>query len=141
MIPSDPFVLIEKPMSTKPIAPSFSPSPVPLAAGAALGAVKVVKREAKEPSRMREKVCATCGRTFELEPDQKFFNCPECYRRSLPVRRASRRSEAQILAQITCVECGAVEYLDFVPPDLNATYCHSCFAKRRQELQAARVHT
>jgi protein-arginine kinase activator protein McsA len=128
-------------MCPKPLAPTSCPSPAAVAAGVPLGAVKIVKREIKEPNRNREKVCATCGRTFELEPDQKFFNCPACYRRSLPTRRSSRRSEAQILAQITCVECGTVEYLDFVPPDLHATYCHSCFAKRRQELQAARVHS
>ena len=140
MIVPDPFVLIENPMSPKPVAPTLCPSPATGSAGASLGTVKVVKRAAKEPNPNREKVCATCGRTFELEPDQKFFNCPDCYRRSMPARRPARRSEAQILAQITCVECGTVEYLDFVPPDLHATYCHSCFAKRRQELQAARVH-
>lgn len=140
MIVPDPFVLIEKTMSTKSLAPTLSPSPAPVSAGASLGAVKIQKREVKEPNRLREKVCATCGRTFELEPEQKFFNCPHCYRKSLPVRRPARRSEAQILAQITCVECGTVEYLDFVPPDVHATYCHTCFAKRRQELQAARVH-
>ena len=128
-------------MSSKPIVPSLSPpNPLVPAAAQGPGTVKIQKREAKEPSRLREKVCATCGRTFALEPDQKFFNCPECYRKSLPPRRPARRSEAQILTQITCVECGTVEYLDFVPADIHATYCHSCFAKRRQELHAARVH-
>lgn len=128
-------------MSLKPSAPTLPP---PTAAGnpAAhqVGMVKIQKREVKAPNPMREKVCATCGRTFELTPDQKFYNCPYCYRKTQPVRKPARRSEAQILAQITCVECGAVEYLDFVPPDRHATYCHACFAKRRQELQAARLH-
>jgi protein-arginine kinase activator protein McsA len=104
------------------------------------GAVQNQKREVKEPSNQREKVCATCGQTFTLTPDQKFFNCPNCYRKAQPVRKPVRKSEAQILTQITCMECGAVEYLDFVPPDVHTTYCHACFTKRRQELQASRLH-
>jgi len=104
------------------------------------GTVKIQKREVKEPSNQREKVCATCGQTFTLTPDQKFFNCPNCYRKAQPVRKPVRKSEAQILTQITCMECGAVEYLDFVPPDVHTTYCHACFTKRRQELQASRLH-
>ena len=106
-----------------------------------MGVVKIQKREAKEASNLREKVCASCGQTFELTPDQKFFNCPNCYRKAQPVRKPARKSEAQILTQITCVECGTVEYLDFVPPDVHATYCHACFSKRRQDLQASRLHT
>jgi CxxC-x17-CxxC domain-containing protein len=120
------------------------PPPPPPASAAANaqgpGSVKIVKREVKEASNLREKVCATCGRTFELTPDQKFFNCPHCHRKSQPIRKPARKSDAQILTQITCMECGTVEYLDFVPTDVNATYCNSCFSKRRQELQAARLH-
>jgi hypothetical protein len=51
------------------------------------------------------------------------------------VRKPARKSDAQILTQITCMECGTVEYLDFVPPDVHA------FSKKRQELQASRLHT
>jgi len=112
-----------------PQQPSTSP---------AAGVVKVQKRVAKEPSPLREKLCAVCGRPFELSAEQKFFICPDCHRKAQPPRKPARRNEAQILTQITCVECGAVEYLDFVPPDMHATYCHACFAKRRQEIQAAR---
>jgi len=126
-------------MSPKPLDPSLPPPSKPLAAQQAW-TVKVQKRVVKEPSNLREKVCSTCGQTFELTPDQKFFNCPHCYRKAQPVRKPVRKSEAQILTQITCVECGTVEYLDFVPPDVHATYCHSCFSKRRQELQASRQH-
>jgi protein-arginine kinase activator protein McsA len=126
-------------MSPKPLDPSLPPPSKPLAAQQA-GTVKVQKRVVKEPSNLREKVCSTCGQTFELTPDQKFFNCPHCYRKAQPVRKQVRKSEAQILTQITCVECGTVEYLDFVPPDVHATYCHACFSKRRQELQASRQH-
>ena len=129
-------------MSPKPPDPTLPPPPgTALANAQGPGTVKVVKREIKEPSNLREKVCATCGRTFELTPDQKFFNCPHCYRKAQPVRKPARKSDAQILTQITCMECGTVEYLDFVPTDVHATYCHSCFTKRRQELQAARLHT
>ena len=128
-------------MSPKLPDPTLPPPPsTALANAQGPGTVKVVKREVKEPSNLREKVCATCGRTFELTPDQKFFNCPHCYRKTQPVRKPARKSEAQILTQITCMECGTVEYLDFVPTDVHATYCHSCFTKRRQELQAARLH-
>ena len=105
------------------------------------GSVKIQKREIKEPSNLREKVCATCGKTFELTPEQKFFNCPYCYKKTQPVRKPARKSDAQILTQITCIECGTVEYLDFVPPDVHATYCHACFSKKRQELQASRQQT
>lgn len=126
-------------MSPKPPEPTLPP-PTSSPTEQRLGSVKIQKREAKAPSNLREKVCATCGRTFELAPDQKFFNCPHCYRKTLPPRRPVRKNEAQILTQITCIECGTVEYLDFVPPDVHATYCHACFTKRRQELHASRPH-
>jgi len=126
-------------MIPKPPDPTI-PHPVNPPVPQLPGAVKIQKREVKEPSNQREKVCATCGQTFTLTPDQKFFNCPNCYRKAQPVRKPVRKSEAQILTQITCMECGAVEYLDFVPPDVHTTYCHACFTKRRQELQASRLH-
>jgi len=142
MIPSDHSDLNEKPMSPKPPDPTLPPpTSSGLLAAQQAGTVKIQKREIKEPTNLREKVCATCGKTFELTPDQKFFNCPHCYRKTQPVRKPARKSEAQILTQITCMECGTVEYLDFVPPDVHATYCHSCFSKKRQELQASRLHT
>ena len=142
MIPSGLSVLIENAMSPKPPDPTRPPpTHSGLLAVQQAGTVKIQKREVKEPTNLREKVCATCGKTFELTPDQKFFNCPHCYRKAQPVRKPARKSEAQILTQITCMECGTVEYLDFVPPDVHATYCHSCFSKKRQELQASRQHT
>ena len=127
-------------MSPKSPDPTIPPPSI-LPAAQLVGVVKIQKREVKEASNLREKVCASCGQTFELTPDQKFFNCPNCYRKAQPVRKPARKSEAQILTQITCVECGTVEYLDFVPPDVHATYCHACFSKRRQDLQASRLHT
>jgi len=128
-------------MSPKTPDPTLPPPPSASSSTAqGLGTIKIQKREIKEPSNLREKVCATCGQTFELTPDQKFFNCPNCYRKNQPVRKPARKSEAQILTQITCMECGTVEYLDFVPTDVHATYCHACFTKKKQEQQASRLH-
>ena len=102
----------------KPLNPPASgPDP------SGIGTVKIQKREAKEPVTTREKLCATCGRTFELTPDQKFFNCPHCYRKAQQVRKPVRKSEAQILTQIICVECGTQEYVDFVPTDPALAFC------------------
>jgi len=120
--------------------PDPTPAPASQPAAGQPGTVKVQKRVPRQPDLSREKLCATCGQTFTVTPDQKFFNCPDCYRKTQPVRKPPRKSEAQILTQITCMVCGAVEYLAFVPTDVNATYCHSCFSKKRQELQAARPH-
>jgi len=129
-------------MSATPAPPPpRDPSEPKALADQPAGTVKVQKREVKVPDGRREKICATCGQTFTLAADEKFFNCPNCYRKTQPVRKAPRKSDAQILTQITCLECGTVEYLDFVPTDVNATYCHSCFSKRKQELQASRPHS
>jgi NMD protein affecting ribosome stability and mRNA decay len=126
-------------MTPKPPDSTVPPQAAQPASGQP-GTVKVQKRVMKEPDPNREKICASCGQPFVVSPDQKYFNCPECYRKAQPVRKAPRKSEAQILTQITCMECGTIEYLDFVPTDLNATYCHSCFSKKRQELQATKSH-
>ncbi|BDU71353.1 hypothetical protein [Mesoterricola silvestris] len=116
------------------------PNPPP-AEPASPGVVKIQKREAKPAVTTREKVCATCGRTFRLSPDEKFFNCPHCYKKTLPARKPARKNEAQILTQITCVECGTQEYVDFVPTDPAAAFCASCFSRRKRELQAQKPHT
>ncbi|WP_306597705.1 hypothetical protein [Geothrix sp. 21YS21S-2] len=115
------------------------PKPPP-AEPASPGVVKIQKREAKPTVTTREKVCATCGRTFRLSPEEKFFNCPHCYKKTQPVRKAVRKNEAQILTQIICVECGTKEYVDFVPTDPAAAFCASCFSRRKRELQAQKPH-
>ena len=127
-------------MTTKRPDPSLPPSRAAKPATGEPGTVKVQKRVLKEPDLNREKLCATCGQPFTVTPDQKFFNCPNCYRKTQPVRKAPRKTDAQILTQITCKACGTVEYLDFVPTDVNATYCSACFTLKRQELQAAIAH-
>ena len=119
----------------KPLPPPASgPDP------SGIGTVKIQKREAKEPVTTREKLCATCGRTFRLAPDEKFFNCPHCYKKTQPAKKPARRNEAQILTQIICVECGTQEYVDFVPPDPAAAYCLACFSRRKRELQVSKNH-
>jgi len=113
-------------------APSEGPNPN--------GTVRVQKREAKAPVATREKICATCGRTFRLAPEEKFFNCPHCFKKTQPVRKAVRNNETQILTQIICVECGTQEYVDFVPTDPALAFCATCFSKRKRELQAQKHH-
>ena len=81
----------------------------------------------------REKLCATCGRPFTLADDQKFFICPQCYQKSLTPRKSPRQGEAQLLIQIHCADCGAEEYVNFVPQDPQTTYCKLCFAKRKRK--------
>ncbi len=105
-----------------------------------LGSVKIQKREAKPAVTTREKICATCGRAFRLAPDEKFFNCPHCYKKTLPVRKPVRKNEAQILTQIVCVECGTQEYVDFVPSDPATAFCAASFSKRKRELQVQKNH-
>jgi RNase P subunit RPR2 len=126
---------------------SPKPSPTPPAGGSdsaapasALGPVKIQKREVKPVVATREKICATCGRAFRLSPDEKFFNCPHCYKKSQPVRKAPRKNEAQILTQITCLECGTQEYVDFVPSDPATALCAACFSVKKRELQAKLNH-
>lgn len=105
------------------------------------GVVLVQKRVASQAPSLREKLCATCGKPFQLEPEQKFFICPDCYRKAQPpAKKSPRRGEAQVLIQIRCMECGTVEYLDFVPPDPAAVYCRACFAKHRREPRPNGTH-
>lgn len=100
------------------------------------GTVMVQKRVMNAEPTPREKLCATCGRPFQLTPDQKYYLCPNCYRKAQPpLKKPVKKGEAQVLIQIHCVECGTEEYLDFVPSDPNATYCRACFSKRRRELK------
>lgn len=121
-------------MSAKKITPSIPLSAPDRPRNAQPGAVMVQKRVANPEPALREKLCATCGKPFQLTPDQKYFICPDCYRKTqAPVRKTVRRGDAQVLIQIRCVECGAEEYLDFVPSDPNATYCRACFSKRKRE--------
>lgn len=97
------------------------------------GQIKLQKREASPTSALREKLCATCGRVFELTPDQKFYDCPECYERKHPGRKPFHRKATQILIQIRCIQCGKTEFLDVQPPDPQAALCKLCFMTKRRE--------
>jgi len=124
-------------MTAKKITPIAASLPAEHPRNAVPGSVMVQKRVANAEPTQREKLCATCGKPFLLTPDQKFYLCPNCYRKAQPPpKRSPRKGEAQVLIQIHCAECGVVEYLDFVPSDPSATYCRACFAKRRRELKS-----
>ena len=71
------------------------PGPVPSTGPNPNGTVKVQKRETKPAVTTREKLCATCGRTFRLAPEEKFFNCPYCYKKTLPVKKTARKAPAK----------------------------------------------
>jgi CxxC-x17-CxxC domain-containing protein len=121
-------------MPSKKITPLAPPPAAESPRNAKPGSVMVQKRVANVEPTLREKLCATCGRPFQLTPDQKYYLCPNCYRKAQPPpKRPPRKGEAQVLIQIHCLECGVEEYLDFVPSDPNATYCRACFSKRRRE--------
>ncbi len=109
---------------------SSPPSDAPTEAR--LGAIRVEKRTPKEPV-LREKLCATCGRPFQLTPEQKFYDCPDCYRKHHPIHKPRRRGGTQVLVQIQCTVCGAREYLDFTPPNPQEALCRTCFARAKRE--------
>ncbi len=123
-------------MPPKKITSSDTPSLADRPRNPQPGSILVQKRQAPVEPALREKLCAGCGKPFQLTPDQKFYMCPDCYRKSMPAPRKSRPGDAQVLIQIQCVECGSTEYLDFVPSDPGKTYCRACFARRKAEGKA-----
>ena len=86
-----------------------------------------------DPKAPREKICAECGMHFKVETGQKFYLCPDCYRRSFTYKRKGGKDAARILTHIICATCGAQEYLPFVPEDPAKALCRACFAKERLE--------
>lgn len=116
----------------KPGAPA---APDPLAPASGTG-VKIVKRQAVEPRALREKACSQCGRTFQLTPEQKFHLCPACHQKA-QARRPAPRKGTQVLTQITCAACGAMEYLSMVPADPAKALCASCHAASRASREPA----
>ena len=93
-----------------------------------------------DPKAAREKICSECGMHFRVEAGQKFYLCPDCYRRSFVYKRKGGKDAARILTHITCASCGAVEYLPFVPDDPSKALCRTCFAKERPEPKPAPRH-
>ena len=105
--------------------------------------VRLTKRTAvapPDPAAPREKICAECGIHFKVESGQKFYLCPDCYRRSFVYKRKGGREAARILTHITCAECGAQEYLPFVPEDPAKALCRTCYAKQKPEPKPAPRH-
>lgn len=99
-----------------------------------LGTVRLQKPTPKVATPgLREKICSSCGTTFKLTPDQKFFLCPECYTREHRRNNRAHSTGTQVLTQITCMECGAKEYLGFVPQEPSQTLCTACFGRRKRE--------
>ncbi len=126
------------PPKTPPNRPEGSSAPQ---TPGAPGTVRVQKRDPAAAPELREKLCATCGKPFKLTPEQKFFDCPDCYRKGLPPPRPRKRGEAQVLVQIACAECGAQEFIHFAPTDPKTALCRSCFAKQKREQKAASRHS
>jgi CxxC-x17-CxxC domain-containing protein len=115
----------------------------PLAASAA-PAVRLTKRTPvapPDPKAPREKICAECAVRFRVESGQKFYLCPDCYRRSFTYKRKGGPEAARILTHITCATCGAQEYLPFIPDDPAKALCRSCFAKERPEPKPGPGHS
>jgi CxxC-x17-CxxC domain-containing protein len=93
-----------------------------------------------DPKAPRDKICSECGLRFRVESDQKFYLCPDCYRRSFVYKRKGGKDTARILTHITCADCGAQEYLPFVPEDPTKALCRACFAKSRPEPKSPLRH-
>ncbi|WLT31639.1 hypothetical protein [Geothrix sp. PMB-07] len=94
-----------------------------------------------DPKAPREKICSDCGMHFKVETGQKFYLCPDCYRRSFVYKRKGGKEAARILTHITCASCGAQEYLPFIPDDPSKALCRACFAKERPEPKPAPKHS
>lgn len=114
--------------------PDLAPKPTP---------VLLTKRAPvapPDPKAPREKICSDCGMHFRVESGQKFYLCPDCYRRSFVYKRKGGPDAARILTHITCASCGAQEYLPFIPEDPAKALCRACFAKARPEPKSPPRH-
>ena len=102
--------------------------------------IKVQKPSQRPINDLRDKACATCGRVFKLEPGQKFFDCPFCYRQKIAAQRRTGRLGTTVLTQINCASCGAVEFVRFVPEDPSTVLCRPCYVKKAREQKLDRRH-
>jgi hypothetical protein len=93
-----------------------------------------IEKPSKAPKRTgREKCCATCDRPFTLQPGEKYFDCPTCYEKKAAAQKNKKYSSTRVLTQICCVQCGATEFVGFVPDDLSNVLCGSCFSEKVRE--------
>lgn len=126
---------------TKPRLKSApKPEPAVPAQLGAPGSVRVQKRDNNAAPTLREKLCATCGKPFKLQPDEKFFDCPACYQKNQAPRKPHKRGEARVLVQITCAGCGTIEFLGFAPTDPATALCRTCFSAQKREQKLASPH-
>lgn len=123
-----------------PSQPRKEESSAPAQSGAP-GTVRVQKRNPSATPELRDKLCATCGKPFKVTPEQKFFDCPDCFKKSHGPHKSKKRGEAQVLVQIECAQCGAKEFLSFAPTDPKAVLCRACFSKQKREQKLASPHS
>jgi len=109
-------------------------------------AIRVEKPSSRPTNAARQKLCATCGRPFDLQPGQKFFDCPDCYQSKMSAQRyaSTNMKKTRVLTRIKCMSCGAAEFVAFVPEDPETVLCRRCFAslvkeQREQREQKARL--
>ena len=104
-----------------------------------LGPVKVQKRvDRPAPDGSREKACSECQRLFTLQPGDKYYLCPDCYRKTLTPKRSIKG--ARILTHIKCASCGTEEYVTFVPTDRTTALCGACHLKQKREQKMESRH-
>ena len=75
-----------------------------------------------------------------MEPDKKFYLCPDCYRREILQKRYSNPKATRILTHIVCVKCGTQEYLPFLPEDPNNSLCRACYSEKLTEQKRTSKH-
>jgi CxxC-x17-CxxC domain-containing protein len=103
-------------------------------------AVRVSKPSDRPTNAARQKACATCGQIFDLLPGQKFFDCPDCYQNKMTEQRFASAKRTRVLTRIACRECGASEFVTFVPEDPGSVLCRPCFARRAREQRDRAEH-
>jgi CxxC-x17-CxxC domain-containing protein len=100
--------------------------------------VRVQKPQGRATKTARQKECATCGQVFDLQPGQKFFDCPDCYQNKMTEQRLAGAKRTRVLTRIECRDCGAQEFVTFVPEDPATVLCRACFARQARERKEQR---
>ena len=132
-----PFQNLRMPMTKSPARPKDDKPQEN--ATPSLGPVKVQKRvDRPAPDGSREKACSECQRLFTLQPGDKYYLCPDCYRKTLTPKRPIKG--ARILTHIKCASCGAEEYVTFVPTDRATALCGACHLRQKREQKMESRH-
>lgn len=117
------------------------PKPKPPPPAPTSGGVRVQKWQPQAPTGLRIKTCDRCGKNFELAPEEKFFLCRDCYEQEARRQQGKKKRGTAILSLIRCAECGAEEYLDFIPSEPAEALCRTCFTRKRREQKPKPTHT